>query len=724
MSDQGDFKQTVTVNGVEYCVISGTGNASIIINYFYDSFNFPKNDNHENLPCPYRGLLHFSYKDAQFFFGREIFVEELFRVIQTCNFIPIIGASGSGKSSVVFAGLVPRLQQEHWIITHFRPGSDPFYSLAVALISPDKADNLNLSQNTQDYQARKLAGQFRSKEVTFPEIISCIQEQNPNKRILIIADQFEELYTLSKDYETCRTFLDFLLGINPSSANQLPSSTVLVATMRADFLDKALLHRSFANVLKNDIKLGAMNREELKQVIERPAQKLKVTFEHGLVKRIVDDLEKEPGNLPLLEFALTLLWQRRTGEQLTHTAYQDIGEVQGALARYADEKYRQLNNYDEQEQVKRIFIQLIRLGQDTGDTRRLATREEFDKVSWKMVKKLADDRLVVTSRNAAGQETVEIVHEALIRHWQVLRSYIEQNRAKLIQKDRFERLAKEWEDKKKSKDYLLQGKQLNEAQVFQQQETSNFRLSPLACDFIKQSIERRRNNRFKVFGLGLVLPLGLTIYIGNVLAKEFRITQLRDIIDKEGNNLIDSTARRKALEELVKLGASVGQFNFSNGNLSTLELSNADLSGATFAVANFRQAILKGANFSRTHIVNANFSNANLSGAKFIDASLSTSVFNSADLSGADFTNAHCSSTNFSGANLTKANFSKVGYLRPYFTGANIKFTDFRNPNLNADLLVYVLAIQGAKNWQYACYNPDVRKKLGLPPENPSECDK
>ncbi|MFM7787520.1 MAG: S-layer homology domain-containing protein, partial [Microcystis panniformis] len=195
---------------------------------------------------------------------------------------------------------------------------------------------------------------------------------------------------------------------------------------RADFLGNALSYRPFADVLQNtDLKLGTMNREELTEVIEKPAQKLGVTLEAGLVKRILDDVESEPGNLPLLEFALTELWQRRQGKELTHLAYTEIGQVQGALARHANEEYHKLSE-EQREQMRRIFIQLVRPGEGTEDTRRLATKAELGEVNWVLVKQLADARLVVTSRSEEAQvETVEVVHEALIRNWGELRGWMD-----------------------------------------------------------------------------------------------------------------------------------------------------------------------------------------------------------------------------------------------------------------------------------------------------------
>jgi energy-coupling factor transporter ATP-binding protein EcfA2 len=277
----------------------------------------------EAIACPYRGLFHFSPNDAGFFFGREVFIEELYRASKTCNFIPVLGASGCGKSSVVLAGLVPKLQKEgRWLFTHFRPGSDPFHSLAVALVP---LYTLELDNTDQIAQARKLAGYLSDASFPLSDVFKTIQQNHPDDRVLLIADQFEEIYTLCNDEEIRRKFLDCLFASLETATSLSSSTTVLVTTMRADFLSSALLYRPFADVLQNaDLKLGPMNREELSSVIKKPADLLGVTFEEGLVERILNDVGNQSGNLPLLEFALTELWNKRTGRQLTNSPYADI----------------------------------------------------------------------------------------------------------------------------------------------------------------------------------------------------------------------------------------------------------------------------------------------------------------------------------------------------------------------------------------------------------------
>ena len=376
---------------------------------------------------PYKGLRFFDRADAVDFYGREDFAEHLLATIHHQPLCALIGPSGSGKSSVIFAGLLPRLAQPpapgsdaRWEVVDFRPGDRPFANLAAAL-SPllDDTSGPVARQAATDRLAKDLAGGNLSLATAAERLLAHRPDAN---RLLLIIDQFEEIYTLctSPDESTvfdpserpCRRFVDLLLDCYESA-----SPVTLLLGLRADFLGQALDYRRFADALKNSsLLLGPMSQQEMVRAIEEPARSHGITFEHGLVARLLDDVGSEPGRLPLLEFALTQLWRRHTDGTLTHAAYDDIGGVQGALASYAEQVYADFAPA-EQEQARRVFLQLVRPGQRTGDTRRLASRAELGENGWHMARRLADARLAVTARSSAGRETVEIVHEALISGW-------------------------------------------------------------------------------------------------------------------------------------------------------------------------------------------------------------------------------------------------------------------------------------------------------------------
>ncbi len=267
----------------------------------------------------------------------------------------------------------------------------------------------------------------------------------------------------------------------------------LTLALRADFLGLALMHRPFADALQDaDVKLGPMTRTELRGAIENPAVRLGVVFEPGLVERILDDVGDEPGNLPLLEFALTQLWDRQVGGRLTHAAYEAIGKVEGALARYAEEVYTGLSQ-PEQEQAQRVLVQMVHPGEGTEDTRRLAIRAELSESDWELARKLADARLVVTDRDAAGQETVEVVHEALVRAWERLRSWINKDRELLLWRQRLRTALTEWQRTGHDEGALLRGIPLIEAEHWLSERPND--LISAEQEYIHSSLQNERERK-------------------------------------------------------------------------------------------------------------------------------------------------------------------------------------------------------------------------------------
>ncbi|BAZ08202.1 WD-repeat protein [Calothrix sp. NIES-4071] len=435
-------------------------------------------------PNPYQGLAAFGEKDAAFFFGRETFVNDLVEAVNKQSLVGVIGPSGSGKSSVVYAGLIPQLRMtENWVIESFRPGNQPFYQLASALVRQ------LVPQADEVQQLRSAAGLDKNiKEglVTLEQITSRIIEHNPGKRIMLFVDQFEELYTLCQKEEQER-FADFML----QAIHQ--NNLTLVFTLRADFYGFVLAYRPLRDALQQFTPqlLSAMNTEELLQAIEQPAQKIEVQLEAQLSQRILDDVGNEPGNLPLLEFALTRLWSLQQNRTLTHQAYQEIGGVKKALALHAEQVYQKLSE-TQQKAAHRIFVQLVRPGEGTEDTRRIATRKEVGDDNWELVSYLAGytARLVVTGHDEkSGEDTVEVVHEALIREWLTLREWMKKDRLFRAWQERLRDTIYQWEETKRDEGVLLRGVRLLEAQ--EKLNTRSEELSSVEQNFIQLSIEQR-----------------------------------------------------------------------------------------------------------------------------------------------------------------------------------------------------------------------------------------
>ena len=415
----------------------------------------------------------------------------------------MIGASGSGKSSVVRAGLVPRLRAETdapWETVTIVPGDRPFYNLAarlVPLLEPD------MHENDQLIEIGKQAKAFQEGTLQMRDVVERIlQKQLGTKRFLLIVDQWEELYTLTQDAEA-RQFMDGLLA----ACGVAVLSVVL--TLRGDFVGHALGYRPLTDRLQDaQVLLGPMSREELQQAIEEPAAKVGAVFEAGLVELILDDVGDEPGHLPLLEFVLQCLWEDASRHSCTmrHEAYHKMGRLTGALANTADAVYAGLSDQEKQA-AQQLLLQLVCPGVSAADTRRRATFAELDKTERDIVKRLADKRLLVTSRDSGSdEETVEVAHEALLRHWQPLRSWLDRDREFLLWRERLRQACEQWRQMKCNRGALLRGAPLAEAERWLKQSRN---LTDEERHFIRQSVKAR--TRQKTLAAGIVMLSLLSI---------------------------------------------------------------------------------------------------------------------------------------------------------------------------------------------------------------------
>ncbi|MBW4511122.1 MAG: myosin kinase [Scytonematopsis contorta HA4267-MV1] len=459
---------------------------------------------------PYQGLSAFSEKEAAFFFGRETVISDLVAAAKTKSLLPVIGASGSGKSSVVFAGLVPRLKEEleNVAVIDFRPGNNPVENLAIALnkhcnkhFSQPGEEQAELEERTSILAAQvELEEQLHDDETKLCHFIENLINTSKYNRLLLVIDQFEELYTLTPE-NIRHSFLHALL-----LAVKCTPKFTLAFTIRADFYGYALSYRPFSDALQGLVyNLGPMNERELRNAIEQPAAKMKLELEEGLTSRIINDLGNQPGRLPLLEFALTQLWEKQKNWYLTHEAYQEIGGLNKALANHAD---KILEGKDEVEKflIEQVFIQLVRPGEGTEDTKRVASEKEIGKEKWDLVQYLASERLVVTGKDETTQEkTVEIIHEALIREWKTLKDWIKKNRDFRIWQERLKPDVEEWlnkKDKNKKKDKLetlLQGTRLAVAQDWYNQRKDELSLDEqnFICESIKTRNKQQRQAKLR-----------------------------------------------------------------------------------------------------------------------------------------------------------------------------------------------------------------------------------
>lgn len=460
--------------------------------------------------CPYRALEAFREEHSGLFFGRDAFAAELLDRVLHRPLVALVGPSGSGKSSVIQAGLIPRLRRQRppqraWDAVVFRPGDEPFHRLAAALtplLEPgaDEVDRLA--------SARKLGDRLADGSVPLADVVErLIAKSNGTDRLLIVADQFEELFTLATPPQR-QPFVAAVLG----ALDRAPFT--FLAALRADFYGHAIaLDRGFSDRIQAGlVNLGPMTRGELRSAIEQPAAKVGATFETGLVDRVLGRLESQPGCLPLLEFALTQLWERRDGHRIVHAAYEAIGGVEGAVSERAEAVFLGLGDAERQAALS-LFTRLVRVsppGEREPDTRRRVALDDLTAAERSVVRPFVDARLLVLDRGeAAGRQTLEVAHEALIHGWRRLADWVGERREFLLWRQRLAQSLAEWDRTGHDKDALLRGPALKEAVAWVRRKAD---LSDAENEYIGHSRKRARRTRGwlgLMVALVVALPLAL-----------------------------------------------------------------------------------------------------------------------------------------------------------------------------------------------------------------------
>jgi WD40 repeat protein/class 3 adenylate cyclase len=466
---------------------------------------------------PYKGLRAFAEGDADDFFGREALTEHLVERLGETRFLAVVGPSGSGKSSVVRAGLVPRLRQgalpgsEHWHIVEMFPGAYPLEELEAALL------------RTADSAPAGLLEQLEQDERGLLRAVKRLLTDDDSELVLVV-DQLEEVFTLVED-EARRT--QFLALLERAVAD--PHARLrIVVTLRADFYDRPLLYSGFAELLRDYVEaLVPLKADEFERAIAGPAERVGAKFEPGLLAELVADVADEPGALPLLQYALTELFERREGSMLTADAYSAIGGISGALAGRAEEIYGGLGE-PAQEASRQLFLRLVTLGEGAEDTRRRVERTELasmevDQVALEeAIQEFGAWRLLSFDRDPrSGTPTIEVAHEALMREWSRFRRWIDNGREQVRLHRRLATAAREWEGADREASYLLRGSNL--AQFESLAGESTIALTELEREFVEASTaanelelarERRQNRRLKGLLIGAVALLLLALIAG------------------------------------------------------------------------------------------------------------------------------------------------------------------------------------------------------------------
>ena len=487
--------------------------------------------------APYRGLRAFHEEDAALFFGRGREVQRLLETLKGSRFVAVVGRSGSGKSSLVRAGLIPQLCSERgepWGVCTLRPGAAPLTALAAQLGKLDHDAPLGATLD-------RLADDPRTLHLV---VAAALADAAPDARVAIVVDQLEELFTICRDEPQRRQFLALLHEAVLATGGR----TVVVTTMRADFYARCAAYAGFAQLLgTHQLLLGPLDEDGLRQAIEQPARLAGLELEEGLAETVVADVGNEPGALPLLEHALLELWERRRGTMLTLEGYRATGGVDGALAQRADAVYDALT-VQQQGIARRLLLRLTQPGEGTEDARRREARGElaasapgveFNDVLMRLV----DARLLTTDLDEHGDEVVDVAHEALIRHWPRLRGWIDSDRAGLLLHRRLTVAAREWDALDRDPAALYRGARLAAAREWAAAHGAD--LSASEGDFLAASqaaagaelqAARRRARRFRALAGGLAaLTLVVTLVSGWALKQRADAQDQRAAAERESS---------------------------------------------------------------------------------------------------------------------------------------------------------------------------------------------
>jgi WD40 repeat protein/DNA-binding SARP family transcriptional activator len=381
----------------------------------------------ETVVCPFKGLASFEVADAPYFFGREQLVAQLVARLVGAPMLGVIGPSGSGKSSVVQAGLLPALAggvlpgSRHWRQVVLRPGEHPVRAMSAAAGIGD------------------------------------------GERFVLAVDQFEEVFTACRDESQRTRFIDELVRLARGNG-------VIVLAIRADQYGRCAEYPELSNLLAaNQVLVGAMGRDELLRAVEFPAERAGLRVDAALSRALVDDVQGEPGALPLLSTALLELWQQREGRRLTNAAYERAGGVQGAVARLGEDAFRALDA-EQQQTARQVLLALVaESSEGTVERRRIRLDElemERSEDVRRIVEVLAERRLLTLSEGS-----VEVAHEALLREWPRLRSWIEEDRERIRIHRSLHAAAADWLEHDRNDDWLYRGSHLLEAREWEEQGT-------------------------------------------------------------------------------------------------------------------------------------------------------------------------------------------------------------------------------------------------------------
>jgi basic membrane lipoprotein Med (substrate-binding protein (PBP1-ABC) superfamily)/DNA-binding SARP family transcriptional activator len=471
---------------------------------------------------PYLGLRAFQEQDESRFFGRDALVSRILeRVSDDARLTAVVGPSGSGKSSVVQAGVIPRVRRDFPSVrvARMQPGAQPFAELEAAL------------SGVLDRRAPGARGRDGLRESVGHAL------PDGSTRLLLVIDQFEELFTMTEP-DVAERFLDSLLDAIDDPAGRLR----VILTLRADFYDRPLASPSFgARFADNVLNVVSLSPDELEAAATLPARRVDVELEPRLIGRLIADVAGQPNALPLFQFALTEVFDERTSQTLDLRTYERIGGVRKAVARRAEALFERLGD-DERDVARQFFLRVATISDGIVGRRRVPASElvslDVDVVALQsVIDAFARYRLLALDRDpATGEPTIEVAHEALLAEWARLRDWLEEGRSDLITHAAFATAMHEWKAARRSDGYLLSGARLGDYERWAG--VTRLRLTGPERAFLDESIaqrdrevaeinrrrvaeaRRRRRSRVQLAILGIAAALVAAVVVYPIVTRD------------------------------------------------------------------------------------------------------------------------------------------------------------------------------------------------------------
>src|SRR5712692_5855769 len=496
---------------------------------------------------PFKGLNAFGESDSDWFFGREDAVKLLLDMIARERLVIVAGPSGSGKSSLVLAGLVPQLKRgalpgsERWrYLPTLTPGNDPLLSL-LQVARPSDRDALAWNGEHKPKLQRSPS--------YFRELVHAFGA-GANVPELVVIDQFEELFTLSSDQQMRKSFVEALLSVvQPVSQDRL------ILTIREDFLERAKQLPGLGDP-KILFRPPALTTRELRRVIEEPAKRIGLKIQESIVDDLVREVVGDPTALPLLQFALKQLWEHRERNRITWDTYQKVGRPSEALKRTADEVFNDLKTFENQQTAERIFLALVQPGVGAEFLRRRVRRETLtgleaaDRIN-RVLERFVDAGLIIRTAGAEpGDDRFEVAHETLIRNWPRLAEWLRNRKAQSEKVLQLIAAARLWQESGHKAGYLLSGEALTEAAQFRD-------AAPELKELIaasEQAARRRIALRYGISALVFVLAvLSVATGVTYVYRQQSKIAQGQTKIAQEQSKIAQDnlTLAIKSVQDMI-----------------------------------------------------------------------------------------------------------------------------------------------------------------------------